>query len=182
MKDLPLSQVFHLLESGPVVLVTTSDGRERNVMTLCWHMVVDFEPPLLAFVMSSRNHSRSLLEKSRACVIAIPGADLAETCVRVGSTSGRDGDKFARFPLTPLPAEKVPAPLLAEALANLECVVRDDSSLADNEIVVLEVVKAWVNESRAEKRTFHSRGGGHFFASGEELDLSRLFPHEKEPE
>jgi flavin reductase (DIM6/NTAB) family NADH-FMN oxidoreductase RutF len=182
VREFPLSQVFRLLEPGPVVLVTTSDGVARDVMTMSWHMVADFVPPTIAFVMSGANFSRSLLEKGRSCVVAIPGADLAETCVRAGAVSGRDADKFALLPLTPLPAEKVSAPLIAEALANLECVVVDDRSLAEYEIVILRVVKAWENPDRAERRTLHSRGSGHFFASGREIDLSALFPKEKEPE
>jgi hypothetical protein len=39
-----LSKAFTLLEPGPVVLVTTRDGRKANVMTISWTMVVDFTP------------------------------------------------------------------------------------------------------------------------------------------
>jgi flavin reductase (DIM6/NTAB) family NADH-FMN oxidoreductase RutF len=44
MEPLPLSRAFTLIEPGPVVLVTTHDGRRDNVMTITWSMVLDFAP------------------------------------------------------------------------------------------------------------------------------------------
>lgn len=49
MKKLPIQKAFTLLESGPVVLVTTADGCKQNIMTLSWTMVMDFTPPLCLF-------------------------------------------------------------------------------------------------------------------------------------
>ena len=46
MKDLPLSKVYQLLEPGPVVLLTTARRGHANLMTMSWHMMVEFEPPL----------------------------------------------------------------------------------------------------------------------------------------
>ncbi len=48
MRELPLGKVYQLLEPGPVVLLTTARRGKPNVMTMSWHMMVDFEPPLLA--------------------------------------------------------------------------------------------------------------------------------------
>jgi hypothetical protein len=41
MESLQMSRVFTLIEPGPVVLVTTNDGRKDNVMTISWTMVLD---------------------------------------------------------------------------------------------------------------------------------------------
>jgi flavin reductase (DIM6/NTAB) family NADH-FMN oxidoreductase RutF len=57
MKEAPLSKVYQLLEPGPVVLLTTSFRGRPNVMTLSWHMMVEFTPPMVACVVSSANHS-----------------------------------------------------------------------------------------------------------------------------
>ena len=48
MKDLPLSDVYQVLEPGPVVLLTTARKGVANVMTMSWHMMVEFTPPLVA--------------------------------------------------------------------------------------------------------------------------------------
>ncbi|GBR73811.1 hypothetical protein NO1_1101 [Candidatus Termititenax aidoneus] len=63
---------------------------------------------------------RALL-KTRECVLAIPGADLLAKTVAIGNCSGAEVDKFAEYKLTPCPAAKVKAPLIGEALKNLEC-------------------------------------------------------------
>jgi flavin reductase (DIM6/NTAB) family NADH-FMN oxidoreductase RutF len=42
MRQLKLNRAFTLLESGPVVLVTTHDGKKDNIMTVSWTMVLDF--------------------------------------------------------------------------------------------------------------------------------------------
>ena len=55
MKNLPLSKVYRLLELGPVVLLTTAHKGRDNVMTMSWHMMVEFEPPLIACVVSNRD-------------------------------------------------------------------------------------------------------------------------------
>ena len=97
MKNLPLSKVYQLLEPGPVVLLTTARKGRANVMTLSWHMMVEFEPPLIACVVSGANHSFAALRATKECVIAIPALKLAPTVVAVGNCSGRDVRKFERF-------------------------------------------------------------------------------------
>lgn len=49
MRSLRLSKVCQLLEPGPVVLLATAHKGQANVMTMSWHMMVDFEPPLVAW-------------------------------------------------------------------------------------------------------------------------------------
>ena len=48
-RPLPLGEVYRLIEPGPVVPVSTMSGR-ANIMTMSWHMMVDFEPPIIACV------------------------------------------------------------------------------------------------------------------------------------
>ena len=142
MDDLALPEVYRLLEPGPVVLMTTADRGRRNVMTMSWHMMVEFAPPLVACVVSSGDYSFAALKKTQQCVIAIPALALAENVVAIGNCSGRQIDKFERFGLTPLPAQMVSAPLIAECFANLECKVVDTALVAKYNLFVLEVVKA----------------------------------------
>ncbi len=53
-QSLPLSQVYRLIELGQVVMVSTKIGEQTNIMTMSWHMMVEFEPPTLACVISNR--------------------------------------------------------------------------------------------------------------------------------
>jgi flavin reductase (DIM6/NTAB) family NADH-FMN oxidoreductase RutF len=77
MKNQPLSKVYQLLEPGPVVLLTTARRDRANIMTMSWHMMVEFEPPLVACVVSNRNYSFAALRATKECVIAIPAVELA---------------------------------------------------------------------------------------------------------
>ncbi len=55
MRQLNLSKAFTLMESGPVVLVTTRDGNASNIMTISWTMVLDFTPKF-AITTGEWNH------------------------------------------------------------------------------------------------------------------------------
>lgn len=83
MKEFPLSKVYQLLEPGPVVLLTTASNGKSNVMATSWHMMVEFEPPLVACVVSVADHSFAASRRTRECVIAIPALQLAPTVVQV---------------------------------------------------------------------------------------------------
>jgi flavin reductase (DIM6/NTAB) family NADH-FMN oxidoreductase RutF len=88
-KDFPTHNVRRLLEPGPIVLVSSAHKDQTNIMTMGWHMVMEFSPALIGCLISGGNHSFELIRNSRQCVINIPTADLAETVVRIGNTSGR---------------------------------------------------------------------------------------------
>jgi len=171
MKNLVLSKVYQLLEPGPVVLLTTAHQGRANIMTLSWHMMVEFEPPLIACLVSSRNHSFAALRATKECVIAIPAVELARQVVEVGNCSGRNVDKFERFGLTPAPAEIVAPPLVAECFANLECRVADTGFVNKYGIFILEVLKAWTDPAQKHPKTLHHHGYGKFMVDGEIIKL-----------
>ncbi len=170
-KSLPLSEVYRLIEPGPAVLVSTMNGDRPNVMTMSWHMMVDFEPPLIACILSNRDYTFNIVKKTKECVINIPTVELVRTVVRCGNSSGRDMDKFEKFGLTPLPASSVRAPLIKECYANLECKVIDMTRVNKYGMFILEVVKAWTDRSQKHPRTIHHQGKGVFAVDGPSITL-----------
>ena len=170
-KELPLSKVYTLIETGPVVLLTTAASEKSNVMAMSWHSMLEFEPPLIGCVVSNRSHSYTLLKKSRECVINIPTADIADKVVGCGNTTGATTDKFKKFGLTPGPAAVVHVPLIEECWASLECRVVDTSMVSQYAFFVLEVLKAWVDPRTRQPRTIHHRGYGSFMVAGETIKL-----------
>ncbi len=163
MKELNLQKVFTLIEPGPVIMITTAYKGKYNVMTISWHMVMDFTP---RFALSTGpwNYSFEALSKTKECVIAIPTIALLDKTVNVGTCSGSDIDKFAEFELTPLKADTVKAPLIKECYANIECKVVD--YITRHAIFVLDAQKAWINERLKKDPIFHFRGDGTFVADG----------------
>lgn len=171
MRTLALAKAFTLIEPGPVVLVTTHDGRKPNIMTISWTMVMDFTPAF-AITTGAWNHSFMALRKHRECVIAIPTVNLLDTVVGIGTCSGSDTDKFSRFGLTAVPGKFVKAPLIKECLANIECKVAD--VIDRYGIVVLKAVAAHIDPERRERRTIHAVGDGRFIVDGRKLDRRNM--------
>ena len=171
MKKMPLNKAFTLIESGPVVLITTSDGRKDNIMTISWTMVMDFTP-IFAITTGPWNYSYTALRKSKECVISIPTVDLLDKVVGVGTCSGADTDKFEKFRLTPVKAKYIRSPLIKECLANIECKVRD--IVQKHNIVILEGVAAYFDSLRKEKRTIHAIGDGTFIVDGRRLNRKKM--------
>ena len=171
METMPISKAFTLVEPGPVVLVTTNSGKKSNIMTISWTMVIDFTPRF-AITTGPWNHSFAALVKSKECVIAIPTIDLLDTAVGVGTCSGADTDKFAKFGLTPVKGKHVRPPLIKECLANIECKVID--LVEQHNIVVLEGIAAYFDNSRKEKRTIHAIGDGTFVVDGRRFNRREM--------
>ena len=159
------------MESGPVVLVTTNDGKKNNIMTISWTMVVDFTP-MFAMTTGPWNYSFAALSKTKECVIAIPTVDLVDTVVGIGTCSGSDTDKFEKFMLTPVKGKHVRAPLIKECLANIECKVID--IVQEHNIIVLDGIAAFIDDKREEKRTLHAVGDGTFIVDGRKLDRREM--------
>ncbi len=165
--DFPVSEIRRFLEPGPIVLVSSAWKGERNIMTMGWHTVMEFTPSLVGCIISSANHSFDMIRKSKECVINVPTADIAETVVGIGNTTGGAVDKFAEFKLTAEPAEKVSAPLIGECYASFECRLADAALVSRYNFFIFEVVKAHVARSPKYPKTIHYRGDGIFMISGE---------------
>lgn len=171
METIQLSRAFTLMEPGPVVFVTTSDGTKNNIMTISWTMVMDFTPKF-AITTGPWNYSYAALRKSKECVISIPTVDMLDKVVGVGICSGADIDKFEMFGLTPVKGKYVRSPLIKECLANIECKVID--IVSKHNIVVLEGVAAYFDNLRKEKRTVHAIGDGTFIVDGRTLSRREM--------
>lgn len=165
-KPLALGKVYRLIEPGPVILLTTSFKGKPNVMPQSWHLMMEFEPPLIGFIVSDRNYSFEALVKTGECAINVPSSRLLEKVVKCGNVSGQNIDKFKKFGLTPLPASSVEAPLILECFANLECRVVDRTLSKKYGFFVVEVVKAWMDRTIPHAKTLHHQGRGLFMIAG----------------
>ena len=153
------------------MLLTTAGKRRANVMTQSWHTMIEFEPPMVACVVSNRNFPFNALKTTKECVINIPTVELAEKVVACGNSSGREVDKFETIGLTPVGASRVRAPLIAECYANLECRVVDTREVNRYCLFILQVLKAWIDPARKHPRTIHHRGRGVFMVAGKTIQL-----------
>lgn len=167
--QLPLAEVYAILEPGPVLLLSTAQDGRANVMPMSWQTMLEFEPPLVGCVVSAANFSFKALEATGECVLNVPTVELLDKLVGCGNSHGDEVDKFARFGLTAVPSERVEPPRVEECYANLECRVTDRQLVGNYNFFVLEVVKAWHDPAVTAPRTVHHRGYGKFMVAGEEI-------------
>src|SRR4030065_1344450 len=90
-RSYPLAKAYGLLEPGPVALVPPPRKGKANIMTMSWHTMMEFEPPLIGCVISGRNASFDTLKATKECVINIPTLDLAKQGGGSGNSSGGKG-------------------------------------------------------------------------------------------
>jgi flavin reductase (DIM6/NTAB) family NADH-FMN oxidoreductase RutF len=176
--DFPVGDVRRLIEPGPIVLVSSAWKGERNIMTVGWHMVMEFSPSLIGCYIWTENHSFDMIRRSEECVINIPTIEITNKVVEIGNTSGRDTDKFEKFELTAVPAAKVKAPLIGECYASLECRLYDSHFIKKYSPFVFEVVTAHAARRPKHPRTIHYQGDGQFMVAGGQLNLRRKFKPE----
>lgn len=179
----PLSKAYLLLNHGPVTLVSSAAGGQRNVMAAAWAMPLDFSPPKVAVVIDRNTLTRQLMEDSGEFVLNIPSRTQAEQILKVGSSTGREIDKFAELGLTGESGTRVSAPLIDGCVAWLECkILPEPANQEKYDLFLAEVVAAWADpavfsEGRWHfpspgQHTLHYAAGGHFFATGEGFDVS----------
>ncbi len=164
-----------LVNHGPTVLVTSAHGGRRNVMAAAWSMPVEFTPPRIAVVIDKSTYTRELVLGSGLFALNLPCRAMADVAYTVGSTSGRDEDKFARLALATFDGATPGLPLLEGCVAWLECRrIPEPHAEAKYDTFFGEVVAAHADDrvfasgrwdfrdDNAELHTLHHLGGGNF--------------------
>lgn len=174
-----LQHASRLVNHGPTVLVTSAHAGRRNVMAAAWSMPVEFTPPRIAVVIDKKTFTWELVAASGGFAICIPGAALADLTYAVGSTSGRDEDKFARYGIAARPGPVLGMPVIEDGCAAwLECRRIPEPHTEDAyDTCFAEVVAAaadtrifanghWsYDAANAALQTLHHLGGGNFARS-----------------
>lgn len=177
-KDYPLAEIRRHLEPGPIILVSSHWQGQDNIMTMGWHMMLQFTPALFGTFIWTGNHSHEMIRRSRQCVVNVPTLDMIDTVVAIGNSSGSEIDKFREFGLGKGKAEQVAAPLVEECYASFECELDDDTLVADKSLFIWRVVKAHVAPSPKNPKTVHYRGDGEFMVAGRTISRRGSFKPE----
>ncbi|TDM09125.1 MAG: flavin reductase [Ideonella sp. MAG2] len=178
-----LSKAYRLLNHGPTVLISAEFGVQRNVMACAWAMPVDFEPPKVALVIDRNTFTRGLVEDAGRLAISVPCVAQARLVTLLGTHSGHEQDKLSAYDVQVLEEPAAHSPLVAGCVAWLDCVViRRPEIEQAHDLFLAEVTAAWANSkvfsngrwhfgSGDDKlRTLHHVAGGHYFATGAEVD------------
>lgn len=170
-----LAVAYRLINPGCVVLISVGDGDRDNLFTVTWNMPVRSNPGMMAIVSSKRHFSYEFISRTGEFGVNIPDATIAEAVLGCGRVSGRsEPDKFARFGLGRQTAQHIKAPLVEQAVANLECRVCQVVDLGTSALLIGQIVGArvatdhfkdnrWSFENGLE--LLHHLGGDHFGVS-----------------
>lgn len=168
----------NMLYPLPVVLVSLADRDGKyNIITIAWTGTVCTNPPMVSISVRPDRYSFPILKETGEFVINLTNKKLVRAADFCGVKSGREIDKFKALKLTPLPAEKVGAPLIGESPVNIECRVRQVMALGSHHMFLADVESVHADrEYMDEKGKFHLDQAepivyshGAYFACGEQL-------------
>lgn len=131
----------------PVVMVSAGDlNGEKNIITIAWAGTVCTNPPMVSISVRPERHSYEMIRKSGEFVINLTTKELARATDYCGVVSGREHDKFKEMKLTPVAAEQVAAPMIAESPVNIECRVVKVEELGSHHMFLAEVLAVHADE------------------------------------
>lgn len=141
-----------MLNPVPVVMVSCGDVNHGNIITVAWTGIVNSDPPMTYVSIRKERYSHEIIKKAGDFVINLTTEELTFATDYCGVKSGRDTDKFKEQKLTPLPAEKVKAPLIAQSPVNLECKVKEIHEYGSHDMFIAEIVNVqaaeeWIDET-----------------------------------
>lgn len=136
-----------------VVLAVSRSAEGRvNLMAIGWVCLVSDEPPMFLIGIDDHAYTLELIRQRGEFVIAYPSEAMAAETLYVGTVHGHNEDKGTKSGLNFLPAGKVDAPLLADAVANFECRVVTEYRPGNCPLIVGEVIAAHVNSDPSVRR------------------------------
>lgn len=163
VKVKPFSSAYRLLNPGSPVLVSVGDPDRDNLFTVTWNMPVRKNPGMVAILSGKRHHSYPMIMATGEYGLNLPDHSILGAVLGCGRVSGtKVPDKFARFGLTRQKASQIQAPLVAEAVGNLECRICQVVDLGRSALLIAQIVAALVDPR-------HFDGGAWRFDNGLQL-------------
>ena len=136
-----------LLYPQPVFLVATYDLEEKpNVMTAAWGGICGSDPLSLTVSVRPERWTHDALLARKAFTVCIAPENMAVAADYVGIASGRRYDKFSTAGFTPVRAEKVDAPYIAECPVILECALSQSVRLGVHTMMIGAILDVKADE------------------------------------
>ena len=155
-----INQVWQRKYPEQVVLCITKNSEDRvNVMTIGWVTIVSDDPVMYLLGIDDPAYTLELIREHKEFVLAFPSKSMAEASLYFGTVHGHNVDKAAASGLEFVPASIVNVPLLADAVANLECRLVTEYRPGNCPLVVGEVIAAHENCDPAVQRLVNTAPG-----------------------
>ena len=143
----------NMLYPLPVVMVSAADKEGRDdIITVAWAGTVCTNPPMVSISIRPERYSYHMIRETGEFVINLTTEELAFATDYCGVKSGRDVDKFKETGLTREKAEKVKAPMIAEAPVSIECKVKSIRELGSHHMFIAQVAAVHADEKYMDEK------------------------------
>lgn len=143
----------NMLYPLPVVVVSAADKEGRDdIITVAWAGTVCTNPPMVSISIRPERYSYHMIRETGEFVINLTTEELAFATDYCGVKSGRDVDKFKETGLTREKAEKVKAPMIAEAPVSIECKVKEIRELGSHHMFIAQVAAVHADEKYMDEK------------------------------
>ncbi len=129
-----------------VMLLTVATKEKQDAMTAS-AMFVSEDLPLLVVSVAKHILTHELIEEAGEFVLNVASSNQAKLARKLGSTHGREIDKFKEFDISTEKACKVNSPIIKGSFAHLECKVVTSYSASNYTIYLAEVVNYGVDDT-----------------------------------
>lgn len=181
----PLDKAYRLINHGPTILVSARHAGVQNVMAASWACALDFAPPKVTVVLDKNVKTRELVEHSGLFVIQVPTVAQLKLTSQVGSLSlNTDPHKLSASGVELFEIDGHDQPFVAGCSAWLACkLIPEPHNQTTYDLFIGEVVGAWADtrvftdghwhfeNADPAWRSLHYIAGGHYYATGEALDV-----------
>ena len=143
----------NMLYPLPVVMVSAADKEGRDdIITVAWAGTVCTNPPMVSISIRPERYSYHMIRETGEFVINLTTEELAFATDYCGVKSGRDVDKFKETGLTREKAEKVKAPMIAEAPVSIEFKVKEIRELGSHHMFIAQVAAVHADEKYMDEK------------------------------
>lgn len=166
----------NMLYPLPAVLVGAENDGVTDLITVAWTGTVCTNPPMLSISIRPTRYSYDLIKKSKVFSVNIMGEDYADKVDYCGVVSGRDVDKWNKTGLTMEHGKKIKAPLVGEALVQIECKVKEIIPLGSHTMFLARVIDVHVSRKYMDKNGRFSleKGKPFVYSHGQYFSLGHL--------
>lgn len=138
----------------PALMVSCGETPdEYNIITVSWVGTICSNPPMCYISLQKSRHSHQIISRTKSFVLNLTTKELARVTDWAGVRSGKDYNKFEETGLTPIPCQKIKAPMIEESPLCIECEVVEIKELGSHDMFIANVVNVYADEKYINKET-----------------------------
>ncbi|HJQ78063.1 MAG TPA: flavin reductase family protein [Acidimicrobiia bacterium] len=126
-----------------LALVGSASGEEWNGMTTSWITQLSMEPVLIGIGVDNNAVTHRLISEGGSFTVNLWSSENTRPFVKFSKPAQREGDTLNGYPVT---IATTGAPVFDDAIAWLDCEVRQSTDLGTHTLFLGEVVDAGVND------------------------------------